>query len=470
MGTRAGPPRTLSDLQPGDYVGCLYQTEAERQSVLAPLIGHGLAQGDRLLCIAEDGVAQSIVAHLRDAGLDAAPYLASRRLVLHSAAEAGSQESLLGPARLRTLLQSYVAQALADGYPALRVVVDLTRQLGETAGAHALIEYSTHLHDCVVGRQCLLACLYAKHLATGLLRDVMRTHPILVLNTQVYDNPYCLTLDEQHDDDLEAVELQHWLRHLTGQRASADTLERRSRELQAAQEKTARRERLVELGQLAGEVSHELRSPLGTIKNLTFLLNMILEGANVEVRDALRMLDREVGRAEKIIGQLLDLGRSRAPALCLVSANEVVREALARSGTTLDKRIVVTTELDDSLPAILADPDQLDQVLENLIVNAVQAMPDGGRLTLTSAAASPDWIAVRVTDTGVGIAADDLPRIFDPLFTTKMKGMGLGLTIARNLVEGLGGMLEVRSEPGHGTTFVLRLPVGTATDAPGGTP
>jgi signal transduction histidine kinase len=117
------------------------------------------------------------------------------------------------------------------------------------------------------------------------------------------------------------------------------------------------------------------------------------------------------------------------------------------------------SQLDETLPPIQADPSQLGQVFGNLLLNAVQAMPGGGRLVVRSEASGPDWVAVSFTDTGVGISAEGLARLFEPLFSTKAKGIGLGLPLSKTLVEGHGGKIQVQSELGKGSTFTVRLPV-----------
>jgi two-component system NtrC family sensor kinase len=122
-------------------------------------------------------------------------------------------------------------------------------------------------------------------------------------------------------------------------------------------------------------------------------------------------------------------------------------------------RIQVNWELDDDLPIMYADPEQLDQVFTNLIRNAVQAMPEGGRLTIATAKEDADQVTASVADTGVGIPEETLKKVFEPLFTTRVRGIGLGLAIAKTLVEGHDGAIEVTSEVGEGTRFTVRLPL-----------
>jgi len=253
-----------------------------------------------------------------------------------------------------------------------------------------------------------------------------------------------------------------------------DLVEERTGELRDAQEQLIRREKLAVLGQLASGVGHELRNPLGAIKNAAYFLNMVLCEADpdLEIREMLEVLDREVDTAEKIISSLLDFARARAPIRRKVDVNGVVQEALSRTPLPAAKRpedrrgnaprVEVVCQLDEDLPFILADPDQLSQVIGNLIRNGIQAMPEGGRLVVRTAMESPEWVTVSVADSGIGIAPDNLTKIFEPLFTTKAKGIGLGLAVVKTLVEGHGGAIEVESRAGEGSTFTVRLPLAAS--------
>jgi PAS domain S-box-containing protein len=243
-----------------------------------------------------------------------------------------------------------------------------------------------------------------------------------------------------------------------------EMVEARTQELRETQEQLVRREKLAALGQLAGSVAHELRNPLGTIKNAAYFLNMVLEEPDPEIKEGLRILNREVGRADRIINGLLDFARSKSPACREMDVNDVVREALSQ--TVVPECIEVVSQLDETLPMILVDPDQLRQVFDNLIRNAIQAILEDGCLTIKSEMSDrdelgncSDWITVSINDTGVGIPPENLEKLFEPLFTTKAKGIGLGLALVKNLVEENGGTIEVESEVGKGSTFTVRLPL-----------
>ena len=241
----------------------------------------------------------------------------------------------------------------------------------------------------------------------------------------------------------------------------------RTKELHDAQEQLMRREKLAILGQLAGSIGHDLRNPLGAIKNAVYYLNMRLEALAPDVQEMLGILNLEINNSERIINSLLNYARTKAPNRQPLHINEVIQEALSQS--TMAEDVVVTCQLNENLPTILADPDQLRQVFSNLIQNGIQAMsstssaeiPDGGQLTIKTEVLNADWVAISFTDTGVGIPEKDREKLFEPLFTTKAKGIGLGLALVKTLVEGHNGRVEVQSDgvPGKGSVFTIKLPL-----------
>jgi len=231
----------------------------------------------------------------------------------------------------------------------------------------------------------------------------------------------------------------------------------RTKKLVDAQEKLVRSERLAVLGQLAGGVGHELRNPLGAIKNAAYFLNMALKKPEPEVKETLEILDKEVATSERIVSSLLDFARPKPPTRRKMDINEVVQEVL--SGAKVPDNVKVVRQLDESLVAIMADPDQLGQVFSNIIRNGIQAMPEGGQLMVKSEVFRPGWVVISISDTGVGIPPKEQQRVFEPLFTTKAKGIGLGLAVTSILVEGHGGTIEVQSKVGKGSTFTVRLPI-----------
>jgi len=236
-----------------------------------------------------------------------------------------------------------------------------------------------------------------------------------------------------------------------------ELVEERTKELLDAQERLVRSEKLAMLGQLAGSISHELRNPLGVIKNAVYFLNTALEEPEPAVKETLELLDEEVATSEHIISSLLDFARPKSPTPQSVDIDDIFQEALAY--ITIPENIQMVNQLDKSLPAIPADPDQFVQVFGNIILNAIQAMPEGGQLVIKSEVLSPQWMAISFTDTGAGILKENLNKLFEPLFSTKAKGIGLGLAITNTLVKEHGGTIEVQSEIGKGSTFTVKLPL-----------
>ncbi|MFZ5821190.1 MAG: PAS domain S-box protein [Chloroflexota bacterium] len=233
-------------------------------------------------------------------------------------------------------------------------------------------------------------------------------------------------------------------------------VQERTRELGEAQEQLIRQEKLAVLGQMAGGVGHELRNPLAVITNAVYFLRLVQPEADEKVKEYLRLIENETHNAEKIINDLLDFSRVKSVEREAASVADMLARVFERFPAP--PGVHVTLDLPDDLPPVYADPRQVEQVLGNLTVNACQAMPKGGQLTI-SARAEGDQVAIAVRDTGVGIPPENLDKIFEPLFTTKVKGIGLGLAVSKKLAEANGGRLEVQSASGAGAAFTLYLPV-----------
>lgn len=252
-----------------------------------------------------------------------------------------------------------------------------------------------------------------------------------------------------------------------------EDLAKKVEQLVEAQQELVRKEKLSILGQLSGSVGHELRNPLGVMSNAVYYLKMVLPDADQTVKEYLEIIQKEIGNSLQIITDLLDFTRTKSPQRMVVTAEKVVQQSLEHC--TLPENVTITADLPDGLPGLNVDPLQTRQVLTNFITNAVQAMPDGGALRVATRQVSSyeflvsepetreqkqktDFIAISVTDSGLGISPENMKKLFQPLFTTKARGIGLGLVVCKNLAEANGGRIEVESEPGKGTTFTVLLP------------
>jgi len=232
----------------------------------------------------------------------------------------------------------------------------------------------------------------------------------------------------------------------------------RTRELEEAQVQLIRSEKLAAIGELAAHVAHEIKTPLISIGGLARLLQK--KARKVEkTRETAAIIQKEVERLERILGTLLELRPDRPLKYKSLAPHRVLKDTVQLLSSKLEEAsVAVAWELSPDMPRIAADEDRLKQVLLNLCNNAIQAMPRGGRLTLRSLT-TPDRVILEVADTGDGIPAERLPRIFTPFFTTKSHGSGLGLAICEKLVRDHGGTIRAESAAGQGTTFRVELPL-----------
>jgi signal transduction histidine kinase len=183
---------------------------------------------------------------------------------------------------------------------------------------------------------------------------------------------------------------------------------------------------------------------------------MVVQNPSPDAREMMDILDRQVDVSARVIVNLLDFARPHAPDLRPVRLARVIEAAICEC--TIPQNVAVIWQADESLPNLAADLEQMQLVFRNLITNAVQAMSQGGQLTI-AAQLDDDEMQITIGDTGVGIAPDALAKVFQPLFTTKAKGIGLGLALCRIIVEAHRGRIGVASQEGKGTTFTIRLPM-----------
>jgi signal transduction histidine kinase len=215
-----------------------------------------------------------------------------------------------------------------------------------------------------------------------------------------------------------------------------------------------RTERLATLGQVAGGVAHELRNPLNVVKTSVYYLMNARNPTPEKQVDHLRRIERNVELADGVITALSNFAKVPVPNLRPIAIEPIVREALEINPP--GEAIVVTVDCPQELPRTLGDGDQLRIAFGNLIRNARDAMPQGGRLAIAGRLVDGQ-VEVTVADTGVGIPAHDLARVTEPLYSTKVRGLGLGLAITRSIVEKNQGTLHVASEEGQGSVFTIRL-------------
>ena len=245
-------------------------------------------------------------------------------------------------------------------------------------------------------------------------------------------------------------------------RQSEEKLRRQAQELE---QQLIASGRLVSLGEITASMAHEFNNPLGIVMGFTQDLMSETDPSHPHYR-SLKIIDDETKRCEKIIRDLLQFARPKSTDFCPTDVKQIVEKTLGLVANHLYKqKIDAITQLEEDLPKIYADPQELEQVLVNLYFNAIDAMPEGGMLTVSAklslgAPEGPQEVAITVSDTGFGIPPEDLPKIFQPFFTARKKsGLGLGLPICDRIIKNHGGRIKVESQPGQGTTFEIYLPV-----------
>ncbi len=231
-----------------------------------------------------------------------------------------------------------------------------------------------------------------------------------------------------------------------------------TKELEETHARMIKQERLAILGQMAASLSHELRNPLSVINNVAYYLRTKFPDVDEKTLKMLDLLEKEVDRSDRIIGNMLSFSRQKPNVHKDTDLNDLVHSFFSTSDATPGD-ITVKLELSDAVPKISADSEKLRQVLDNLVSNACQAMPDGGLLTVSTRAGDREMVELSVKDTGHGMSDEIQSQIFEPLFSTRTTGFGLGLVIVKTLVADHGGEIKVKSKEGEGSEFIITLPI-----------
>ncbi len=236
-------------------------------------------------------------------------------------------------------------------------------------------------------------------------------------------------------------------------------VQERTDQLLAAQEELVRKEKLALLGQVADTVGHELRNPLGVMNNAVYFLQAVLADADETTREYLGIIKDEIAEADRIVSDLLDAVRTKPPHPGIVEVAELMQQTLRKCA--IPPSVTVRLDIPETLPAIRVDPVQMRQVFWNLVTNGVEAMPDGGALEIRADEdPAAKTVTISIKDSGSGITPEHQAKLFQPMFTTKARRVGLGLVVVKNLTRVNGGSVVVESAPGKGSVFTVTLPSG----------
>jgi len=322
-----------------------------------------------------------------------------------------------------------------------------------------------------------LVLLLSFFITTGIIRPLKE---MVRATRQIAEGDLSLELSVSSKDEIGqlAESFNHMLYRLKRARQELEdygrTLEekvkQRTQQLKKIQAQLAQSEKLASLGRLASGVAHEINSPLTGILTFSHLLMRKLK-ENPQLQRELELIVRETTRVSTIVRGLLDFARESKPQKRPCNINELIVQTLSLvEHQTVFHDIRILKNLDPGIPMVLLDANQIQQVFMNILLNAADAMPAGGALTITSNLNPGDsFVQIQFSDSGCGIPEQNLDKIFDPFFTTKAekKGTGLGLAVSYGIIDRHRGQIEVQSEEGKGTTFTIKLPVQASEEVPG---
>jgi signal transduction histidine kinase len=440
----------------GAHFCLFYETREDLLDTLISYCKSGLRRGEYCLWIvAEPLTIEQAEEALKDAVPDLDRHLADSRMEIASARDWFLQGGTFNGKRLTGDWYAKLASVSARGYPGMRVTGDTT-WLTKKDWTH-FCDYEDGLNEVIGNQRLAVLCTYPLT-ACGApqILDVVRTHQFVLARRY---------------GSWEVVETAALKRAKADIARLNEELEQRvterTKELVQAQAELAHVNRVTTMGQLAASISHEVMQPIAAgVTNAQAALHF-LDAQPPDLKEAREALDSAIEdgrRATDIIGRIRALIKKAPPQKDALQINQAILEVIALThGETLKNGVSVRTQLAEGLPLIRGDRVQLQQVIVNLIINAVEAMSvvgDGSRELLLGTRIDEAGVLVAVKDSGPGLPPESLERLFDAFYTTKPGGMGMGLPICRSIVEAHGGRLWASSPVGRGATIQFTLPVG----------
>ncbi len=464
-------------LSPSAHLCSLHAHESEQLAIAAHFIRAGLERGEKCIYVAEEGTEHHVRQALLDSGVDVADAMRRNALVLTTPAAARLKGNSFDPYRMLLFWKRAGEGARREGFPALRGASGMGWILKSVPETQRWIEYEARLTTLAEETRCMVLCQYDKRLfGAGLLVNAVRMHPMLIHEAALCRNSIHAPGQGAAGADSELLgkmlstvrDRQRLEGIVRRQRERLIRSHRTEHELRAAQAELARTARMMTLGELTASIAHEVAQPLASVlaNGSAGLRWLNGDPPNLEeVRLALARVIESGRRASGVIERIRALARKSHGEKAPVEINEAIREVVALMSDELKRnQVALRTELDDSLPLVLADRVQLQQVMLNLIINAIEAIgerPGGAReIFVRTGRAAPGWLQVDVRDTGIGLRDAHLQEVFRSFYTTKPHGMGIGLSISRTIVEAHDGKLwATQNENGAGATFHFTLPL-----------
>ncbi len=462
-------PTTLGDLKPGDHVAFIYKTEEEHRSVLEPFLRDGLERGQKVVYIAETHSPGAVLDYFRKSRFDVRPYLDCEQLVIKGPEETYLRDGVFDPYTVLSMWKEEVERAVAQGYTGLRATGEMSWVLREPPGCEQLIEYEAKICEFCEEAQCLALCQYdQKHFGSDLLMDVLQTHRIVILGTELCHNFYYFPLAALTGHSLPAARCDIWTMNLLRFNRLLGSVRTDRTQLREAEETRA-------VERLVGGVAHDLNTLLLAITG-NAELTLSRTSTDDSRRSDLEGILEAGKQASELVRQLLVLDRRQALNPAALNLNSLVTRLQNRLASIVDEDVEVSVFMEPTLELIRGDGGELEEVLTNLTVNANDSMPEGGQLTITTenldiseeqsetmAGSRPGrFVRLSIADTGFGMSEETARRAFEPFFTTKTGAKGLGLPVVHGTVKKHEGWLDVNSVPGEGSVFSVYFPAISA--------
>ncbi|QRK10022.1 MEDS domain-containing protein [Archangium violaceum] len=446
----------LQRMGPGDHLCLVYENATEQWDAVVPYMAQGLARNEACLYVIDDRSLDEVRQAFIARGVDVDAHLSSGQLIFATKREAYLCSGAFDPTAMISFLEQTARQALAAGRTGFRVTGEMTWALGHECGCDRLIEYEALLSNFFPGSHASAICQYSrKRFSADIIRDVLRTHPVAILGHQVCPNLYY---------ESPAMVL--------GQGSTEQRVEWMIQQLQRFRSAERKLERAVQArDDFLSVASHELNTPLTSLKLHIQSLTRTLGRGDLSSFSPQKMMgvidstDRQLRRLSRLVSDLLDVSRIHAHKLTLHLENvelwELVADVVdrmsgefARAGMRLD--IAPGSQVKG-----LWDRGRLEQVVINLLSNALKY--GAGRPVHVEVSSDGERARLSVKDQGGGIREEDRARIFErferAISANEASGLGLGLYIAREIVQVHGGTISVESRLGEGSTFTVTLPL-----------
>lgn len=457
----------------GAHFCLFYETKDDLLDALVAYCKSGLERGEYCLWIvAEPLTIEEAVDALNDAMPDLHRHLAASSIELVLAQDWYLKDGVFDSDHVALGLDQRLAQVTANGYAGVRVTGDMSWLVEQDAQPHCqfrlwkeLCEYEEGVNGFIANKRMAGLCTYPLS-ACGApeIMDVVRTHQFAIARRNgAWEVVETATLKQAK---AEIKRINEELEQRVMERTSQLLLT--SEELREAQIELARSNRVTMMGQMAASIIHEVNQPIAAAMTNAYAALRWLDTNPPdfgEVRQALDQIIKAGNRASDVIGRIRDLVKKAPLHRDGLAINDMIHDVIALThGEVMKSGVTVQTQLMEGLPLVQGDKIQLQQVMLNLIINAVEAIRgiSGGPRELiicTARDASSSGVLVSVQDTGPGMKPESLKRLFDPFYTTKPGGMGMGLSICRSIVEAHGGRVSASSSQGCGATIQFTLPV-----------